>query len=122
MGSKIEWTEETWNPITGCTKCSDGCLNCYAASFAKRLKAMGINYQSKALFVGQDIDRIAAQMCYIQLALNGCTGYVCVADAMMKPVVVDENGTLLMQPGQEFWFTPFYTMKALLNEETEKIA
>ena len=89
---------------------------------AKRLKEMGINYQAKALFVGQDIDRIASQMCYIQLALNGCTGYVCVANTLTNPVVVDENGTLLIQPGQEFWFTPFYTMKALLNEETEKIA
>ena len=39
--SKIEWTEETWNPITGCTKCSAGCLHCYAATFAMRLKAMG---------------------------------------------------------------------------------
>lgn len=39
--SKIEWTEMTWNPVTGCTKISDGCLNCYAAGFAKRLKAMG---------------------------------------------------------------------------------
>lgn len=39
--SKIEWTEVTWNPITGCTKISDGCANCYADSFAKRLKAMG---------------------------------------------------------------------------------
>ncbi len=39
--SKIEWTEITWNPITGCTKTSDGCLNCYADRFAKRLKAMG---------------------------------------------------------------------------------
>lgn len=39
--SKIEWTEETWNPITGCTKCSDGCKNCYAEKFAKRLQAMG---------------------------------------------------------------------------------
>ena len=39
--SKIEWTEETWNPVTGCTKYSDGCLNCYAARFAKRLKNMG---------------------------------------------------------------------------------
>lgn len=39
--SKIEWTEETWNPITGCTKCSDGCEHCYAATFARRLKAMG---------------------------------------------------------------------------------
>ena len=39
--TKIEWTEETWNPITGCTKCSEGCLHCYAATFARRLQAMG---------------------------------------------------------------------------------
>lgn len=39
--SKIEWTDETWNPITGCTKCSQGCENCYAASFAERLRCMG---------------------------------------------------------------------------------
>jgi len=34
--SKIEWTEKTWNPITGCTKCSPGCLNCYAERMTKR--------------------------------------------------------------------------------------
>ena len=34
--SKIEWTEKTWNPITGCTKVSQGCKNCYAESIAKR--------------------------------------------------------------------------------------
>ena len=39
--TKIQWTEMTWNPITGCTKISDGCLNCYAARMAKRLKAIG---------------------------------------------------------------------------------
>ena len=39
--SKIEWTESTWNPITGCTKISSGCRNCYAERMAKRLKAMG---------------------------------------------------------------------------------
>jgi len=39
--SKIEWTESTWNPITGCTKVSPGCKNCYAERMAKRLKAMG---------------------------------------------------------------------------------
>jgi protein gp37 len=38
--TKIEWTESSWNPITGCTKISAGCQNCYAAAFAKRLKAM----------------------------------------------------------------------------------
>ena len=39
--STIEWTESTWNPVTGCTKISLGCLNCYAQRMAKRLQAMG---------------------------------------------------------------------------------
>lgn len=39
--SSIEWTESTWNPITGCSKISEGCNNCYAERMAKRLQAMG---------------------------------------------------------------------------------
>ncbi len=39
--SKIEWTDTTWNPTTGCTKISPGCQNCYAERFSKRLRAMG---------------------------------------------------------------------------------
>lgn len=39
--SAIEWTEATWNPVTGCDKISSGCDNCYALTLAKRLKAMG---------------------------------------------------------------------------------
>ena len=39
--STIEWTESTWNPVTGCTKISAGCKYCYAERMAKRLKAMG---------------------------------------------------------------------------------
>ncbi|MGB4654636.1 MAG: phage Gp37/Gp68 family protein [Bacteroidales bacterium] len=39
--TKIEWTEKTWNPITGCTKISEGCKNCYAEIMSRRLKAMG---------------------------------------------------------------------------------
>jgi len=39
--SNIEWTESTWNPVTGCTKISQGCKNCYAERMAKRLHAMG---------------------------------------------------------------------------------
>lgn len=39
--STIEWTQATWNPVTGCTKVSQGCKNCYAERMAKRLKAMG---------------------------------------------------------------------------------
>lgn len=39
--SKIEWTESTWNPLTGCTKVSPGCKHCYAERMARRLQAMG---------------------------------------------------------------------------------
>lgn len=37
MATKIEWTNETWNPVTGCTKVSEGCRNCYAERMSKRL-------------------------------------------------------------------------------------
>ncbi len=39
--SSIEWTEATWNPLTGCTKISPGCKYCYAERFAKRLQRIG---------------------------------------------------------------------------------
>lgn len=41
LGSAIEWTESTWNPVTGCDKVSAGCKNCYAERMAIRLQAMG---------------------------------------------------------------------------------
>lgn len=40
--SRIEWTDATWNPVTGCTKVSQGCKHCYAARMATRLQAMGV--------------------------------------------------------------------------------
>ena len=39
--TKIEWTDKTWNPVTGCTKKSEGCVHCYAEVMARRLKGMG---------------------------------------------------------------------------------
>lgn len=45
--SNIEWTEQTWNPTTGCDRISPGCDHCYALTMAKRLKAMGqVKYQN----------------------------------------------------------------------------
>lgn len=38
--SAIEWTETTWNPVTGCDRVAAGCDNCYALALSKRLKAM----------------------------------------------------------------------------------
>lgn len=45
--TKIEWTDATWNPVTGCTKTSAGCVHCYAEVMSRRLKAMGVaKYQN----------------------------------------------------------------------------
>ncbi len=41
--SRIEWTEQTWNPTVGCTKISPGCKNCYAETMSRRLKAIGVH-------------------------------------------------------------------------------
>lgn len=41
--SAIEWTEQTWNPVTGCTKISPGCKHCYAETMARRLHAMNVH-------------------------------------------------------------------------------
>ena len=49
--SKIEWTDTTWNPTTGCSKISPGCNNCYAESFSKRLKSMGMEKYSNGFNV-----------------------------------------------------------------------
>lgn len=42
MPSAIEWTDETWNPVTGCTKVSPGCEHCYMFALYPRLRAMGV--------------------------------------------------------------------------------
>jgi len=45
--SRIEWTEETWNPTVGCSKVSAGCVNCYAETMANRLQAMKVRGYEK---------------------------------------------------------------------------
>jgi len=48
QGSTIEWTNATWNPVTGCTKISPGCKHCYAERMAHRLQAMGVHQYRNA--------------------------------------------------------------------------
>ena len=74
---------------------------------ANVLRANKINYQRQALFVAQDIDRIAGLMCYIQLSLLGCPGYVVIGDSITNPVVGEPLMPLEM-PVQELWCTPMF--------------
>ena len=77
-------------------------------AFANECRAAGINYQQKVLFTGQDLDRLAAMMCYIQLSLLGCPGYVVIADTLAHPARCYDKKALLPIAGQDVWYTPMY--------------
>lgn len=65
------------------------------------------DFQNHVLFVGQDIDRIVGMMCYIQLSLLGCAGYICIGNTITNPLV----GHVLFpreMEGQELWITPMF--------------
>ena len=68
-------------------------------AFANAARARGVNYQERILFVAQDIDPTAAHMCYIQLSLLGCPGYVIVGDTLSRPGLHPEN---------DVWYTPMW--------------
>lgn len=86
--------------------CGAGATLIAAVNSMKRSK---YNFQNHVLFVGQDIDRITGMMCYIQLSLLGCAGYVCIGNTITNPL----TGPVLFpqeKEGQELWMTPmFYT-------------
>lgn len=51
--SKIEWTEVTWNPVTGCSKISEGCKHCYAERMSARLRSMGVKKYKRGFQVAE---------------------------------------------------------------------
>ena len=74
---------------------------------ANTMKSSKYNFQNHVLFVGQDIDRVVAQMCYIQLSLLGCAGYICVGNSLSNPL----TGSVLFpqeKEGQELWHMPMF--------------
>lgn len=84
--------------------CGAGATLIASANTMKRSK---YNFQDHVLFVGQDIDRIAGLMCYIQLSLLGCAGYICIANTLTNPL----TGHVLFpqeNEGQELWRTPMF--------------
>lgn len=101
LKGKIE--RDGW--ISICDPCIGGGAMMVAA--ASKARIMGINYQNSMLFVGQDIDRIAGMMAYIQMSLLGMPGYIVIADTLSNPM----TGDVLIpdeKEGQEFWYTPFF--------------
>lgn len=64
-----------------------------------------INYQTTAMFIGQEIDYTTALMCYIQLSLFGCAGYVHIGNTLTNPMT---GHVLFGDGGENTWYTPMY--------------
>lgn len=74
-------------------------------SFAETCVNKKVNYQQHVLFAAQDVDMTAGLMCYIQLSLLGCPGYVIIRDSLAHPMT---GHPLLVQPAEDTWITPLF--------------
>ena len=85
--------------------CGAGAL---LVAFANECRKRNVNYQTSILFVAQDIDFLAGCMCYIQLSLLGCPGYVVIDDSLAHPSVSLDGRGLLPLEGPNLWYTPMF--------------
>lgn len=98
--------QEGWISVSD-PACGAGAL---LIAFANECRRPGnkINYQTSVLFVAQDIDYLAGMMCYIQLSLLGCPGYVAIDDTLSKPSTSIDKRGLIPVPRSNVWYTPMY--------------
>lgn len=104
LSTKGQIEQQGW--ISVCDPaCGAGAL---LVAFANECKRQNINYQTSVLFVAQDIDFLAGCMCYIQLSLLGCPGYVVVDNTISKPIQSHDKHGLIPVDGPNVWYTPMY--------------
>ena len=105
FGDGVQAEAERKGYISVCDPCvGAGAMLIAAANAMKRAK---LNYQTNAVFVGQDIDRVVAMMAYIQISLIGCPGYIIIGNSLTNP----PTGHVLFPQdteGQEVWITPLF--------------
>ena len=93
-----------WISVNDCA-CGAGAT---LLAFANECRRHGINYQTSVLFVAQDVDAIVASMCYLQLSLMGCAGYVVVGNTLTSPSLSMDQRGLIPVHSSNVWYTPMY--------------
>lgn len=83
-------------------------LIAYANAAERAMKDSGYNWQNHILFVAQDVDMVVGLMCYIQLSLIGCAGYVKIGNTLTEPVTSGEAIRELSNPDSNYWYTVMY--------------
>lgn len=102
LAAKLE--ERGWVSVND-PCCGGGAL---LLAFANVCREKGINYQTSVLFVAQDLDPTVAMMCYIQLSLMGCAGYVKIGNSLTDPLTCHGNNDLFPVGDENLWYTPMY--------------
>lgn len=85
--------------------CGAGAL---LVAFANECLLQKVNYQTSVLFIAQDIDYLVGCMCYLQLSVLGCPGYVVIGDSLARPSTSYDPRGLLPHDDGNIWYTPFY--------------
>lgn len=85
--------------------CGAGAL---LVAFANDCLRKDINYQTSVLFVAQDIDYLVGCMCYLQLSILGCAGYVKIGDSLANPTTSHDPRGLIPVDDGNIWYTPFF--------------
>lgn len=99
--------------------CGAGCLLIAAAAVYQE-NTGGKAFQDDMLFVGQDIDPVVALMCYIQLSILGCAGYVIIGDSLNNPVFGHELNPRIGE-GSSIWYTPRWNSALWLHRRIENL-
>ena len=112
--TKIEWTDRTWNPVTGCTKQSAGCAHCYAETMARRLHAMGMKKYENGFKVNIHPDDLEEPLKW----KKGSNIFVCSMSDLFHPDVPFEFIDRVMETIEK---TPQHRYQ-LLTKRAERMA
>lgn len=99
--------------------CGAGCM-LIAAAAAYQGKSEQRCYQNDILFVGQDVDPVVALMCYIQLSVLGCAGYVATGNSLTNPIAGHDLFPTIGEGG-ELWFTPMWNSPVWVMRRMELV-
>lgn len=94
-------SEKGYISVNDCACGGGATLIAMAEEAYMQLKDTKLNWQNHIMFIAQDIDAITAKMCYIQLSLLGCAGYVKIGDSLSDPIREGDSD-------EKYWYTPMW--------------
>ena len=103
-----ELSDKGYITVNDCACGAGALLIAYANTVEIELKDTNYNWQNHILFTAQDVDMVAGLVCYIQLSLIGCAGYIKIGNTLTDPMSSGEAEANLHIEKSPYWYTPMY--------------